>query len=124
MCALKSIRDLCRSGMGCVDRGDYLGGRFLLRQALRQAQALASPVLEAKILNSLGVACLLEGSSRDAAGYFARALERVESRAGKGNKLYAVIEGNLRRAETGDEDPAGPGPDGEKAWNRDDLTVF
>jgi Flp pilus assembly protein TadD len=99
MCALKNIRELCRYGMRTAEAGDHSGAQFLLHQALRQAQGLASPVLEAKILNSLGVVCLLRGSGRDAVRHLARALERVERRVGRNNKLYAAIAGNLRRAE-------------------------
>ncbi len=98
MCALKSIRDLCRCGMAAAEKGDHEGANFLLRQALRQAGALSSPVLEAKILNSMGIVRLLQGRTADAAPFLTSALDKVERRAGKSNRLYAVIAANLSRA--------------------------
>ena len=99
MCALKSIQNLCRDGMSAAGAGNFAGAGFLLRQALRQAGAIASPVLEAKILNSLGVVSLMRGRGAEAAPHLALALEKVERRVGKNNKLYAVIESNLLQAE-------------------------
>ncbi len=97
MCALKSIQDLCRCGMASANGGDAAGAQFMLHQALRQARSLASPVLEAKILNSLGVVCLMGGQGSAAVPHFTRALEKVEARVGRNNKLYATIESNLAR---------------------------
>ena len=99
MCALKGIRELCQAGAEAQNKGDHLAAEFFLRQALRQAVGVGSPVLEAKILNTMGVFSMASGSASKSVPLFAGALERVRRRIGEGNKLYTVINNNLHEAE-------------------------
>lgn len=98
MCALKSIRALCESGAKAHAGGDSLNAEFLLRQAYAAAKQLNSPVLEAKILNTMAVFAMENKRAASAVPLLARAGEKVAARIGTGNKLYAVINSNLRQA--------------------------
>ena len=99
MCVLKDIRALCRAGAAAHAAGDALNADCLLQQAFGMARDLKSPVLEAKILNTLGVFALAGGRARAAVPLLAQARDKVKARIGDSNKLYAVIENNLRQAE-------------------------
>ncbi len=94
-----SIKALCRAGAKAHEAGDAVNAEFLLHQAYAQARGLKSPVLEAKILNTMAVFAMEKKRSRQAIPLLAQAREKVEARIGRRNKLYAVIANNLRRAE-------------------------
>ena len=99
MCAVTSIRDLCRAGAAAHAAGDALNADFLLHQAYSQARGLQSPVLEAKILNTMAVFAMEGRRAKAAIPLLARAQARVEARIGRQNKLYSVISNNLLQAE-------------------------
>ena len=99
MCALKGIRELCRAGQEAQERGDHMQAEFLLRQALHGAEGLGSPVLEAKIMNTIGVFAMVQGSAAKSVSTLGLALEKVRLRLGTENKLFAAIERNLQEAE-------------------------
>ena len=99
MCAVTSIRNLCAEAARMHEAGDFMGADFLLHQACAQAAGLGSPVLEAKILNTMA-AFRVEGKrAKSAVPLLARAREKVDARIGRDNKLYAIISGNLFQAE-------------------------
>ena len=98
MCAVAVIRQLCQSGMEADSRGDHLGASFFLHQALAQAKGRNSPVLEAKIMNTMGVLALLRGDAAAAVPSLRNALEKVAARVGTENTLYRVIRKNLDQA--------------------------
>lgn len=98
MCALKAIRNLCESGAQAHAAGDSLNAEFLLRQAYTQAGYLNSPVLEAKILNTLAVFAMENKRAASAVPLLAQAERKVAARIGTDNKLYAVIHRNLCQA--------------------------
>lgn len=99
MCALKTIKTLCKEGAEAHSRGDSLNADFFLHQAYSHARFLNSPVLEAKILNTMAVFAMTGKRSKIAIPLLARALARVDARIGRSNKLYSVIENNLLQAE-------------------------
>ena len=99
MCALKSIRALCQAGAKAHAEGDAVNAEFLLRQACTQARALNSPILEAKILNTMAVFALEGRRAKTAVPLLIRALTLVDARVGRSNKLYTVISNNLLQAE-------------------------
>ena len=99
MCALKVIQELCRAGAEAHAAGDTMNADFLLHQAYAQAKGLRSPVLEAKILNTMGVFKMEEKQPKDAVSLLTKARDKVEARIGKGNKLYKVISNNLLQAQ-------------------------
>lgn len=99
MCALKSIRQLCEAGAEAHGSGDALNADFFLRQARSQARGLNSPILEAKILNTMAVFALADGRADKAAPLLAEARQKVGDRIGTRNKLYSVISNNLLQAE-------------------------
>ena len=72
---------------------------FLLHQAYSQAKGIGSPVLEAKILNTMGVFKMEGKQARRAVPLLSKAQAKIEGRIGKNNKLYAVIFSNLLQAE-------------------------
>ncbi len=98
MCAVAVIRQLCQSGMEADSQGDHLGASFFLHQALAQAKGRNSPVLEAKILNTMGVLALLRGDVTAAVKPLSQALEKVVARVGTENALYRVIRKHLDQA--------------------------
>lgn len=99
MCVLKSIRALCRAGAKAHAEGDEVNAEFLLRQACTQARVLNSPILEAKILNTMAVFAVEGRRAQTAMPLLARALALVDTRIGRTNKLYMVISNNLLQAE-------------------------
>ncbi|CAK7059096.1 MAG: hypothetical protein DELT_01347 [Desulfovibrio sp.] len=99
MCALKTIRELCDAGAKAHGAGDPLNGDFLLQQAYAQARGLNSPVLEAKILNTMGVFALEGKRAKKAVPLLSEAREKVRKRIGTQNKLYEVICSNLLQAQ-------------------------
>ena len=99
MCALTSIRALCRAGAAAHAAGDRLNGDFLLHQAYSQARGLQSPVLEAKILNTMAVFAMEGRRPKAAIPLLTQAREKVYARIGRQNKLYSVISNNLLQAE-------------------------
>lgn len=99
MCALKSIRALCRAGAEAHFAGNDVNAEFLLHQAYTQAKALNSPVLEAKILNTMAVFAMEGVRPKKAIPLLIKAMGKVDSRIGRKNKLYAVISSNLLQAE-------------------------
>lgn len=99
MCALKSIQALCRAGAEAHAAGDSMNGDFLLHQAYSQAKGLHSPVLEAKILNTMAVFAIEGKRAKTAVPLLARAQAKVDARIGRNNKLYTVISNNLLQAE-------------------------
>lgn len=99
MCALKSIRTLCRAGAKAHAEGDQVNAEFLLRQACTQARALNSPILEAKILNTMAVFAMEGRRAKTAMPLLVRARVLVDTCIGRTNKLYAVISNNLLQAE-------------------------
>lgn len=99
MCAVSTIRELCTEAARRHEAGDLPGADFLLRQAYALSQGLQSPVLEAKILNTMG-AFRIEGKrAKTAVPLLAEAREKVLARIGRNNKLYTIITGNLLQAE-------------------------
>lgn len=100
MCALKSIKALCKAGANAHAAGDPVNADFLLHQAYAQAKGLNSPVLEAKILNTMAVFAMEDKRSKAAIPLLVRALAKVDARIGRHNKLYSVISNNLLQAET------------------------
>ena len=99
MCALTGIRALCQSGAKAHANGDALNAEFMLRQAYTQARQLNSPVLEAKILNTLAVFAMEDKRVAFAIPLLAQAEQKVAARIGTSNKLYTVIRNNLRQAQ-------------------------
>lgn len=99
MCALKNIKALCKEGAEAHSRGESLNADFLLHQAYTHAKCLNSPVLEAKILNTMAAFAMEGKRSKAAVPLLTRALARVDARIGRNNKLYAVIANNLLQAE-------------------------
>lgn len=99
MCALKSIQALCRAGAEAHAAGNPMNGEFLLRQAYSQAKGLHSPVLEAKILNTMAVFAMEGKRAKAALPLLAQARANVDARIGRNNKLYTVIANNLLQAE-------------------------
>jgi hypothetical protein len=99
MCALKTIQALCRAGAEAHAAGDIMNADFLLHQAYSQAKGLQSPVLEAKILNTMGVFKMEGKQAKAAISLLTTARDKVEARIGKSNKLYTVISNNLLQAE-------------------------
>jgi len=100
MCALKSIRQLCEAGAKAHGSGDALNADFFLRRACSQARGLNSPILEAKILNTMAVFALADGRAGKAVPLLTEARQKVSDRIGAKNKLYTVISNNLLQAET------------------------
>ena len=99
MCALTSIRALCRAGADAHHAGNAVNAEFLLRQAYAQARALQSPVLEAKILNTMAVFAMEGHNPKKAVPLLIEAMAKVDARIGRKNKLYSVISSNLLQAE-------------------------
>lgn len=99
MCALKSIRALCQAGVKAHAEGDAANAEFILRQAYTRARVLNSPVLEAKILNTMAAFIMESRRAKTAVPLLLRALALVDARIGRSNKLYSVISDNLRQAE-------------------------
>ena len=99
MCALKTIQALCRAGAEAHAAGDSLNADFLLYQAYTQAKGLHSPILEAKILNTMGTFKMEGKQARAAVPLLTKAQAKVDARIGKNNKLYIVISNNLLQAE-------------------------
>ena len=99
MCALKNIKELCDAGAKAHSAGDSLNGDFLLQQAYAQARGLNSPVLEAKILNTMAVFALEGKRAKKAVPLLSEAREKVKDRIGTKNKLYEIICRNLLQAQ-------------------------
>ena len=99
MCALRSIQELCRAGAEAHASGNAVNADFLLHQAYAQAKGLGSPVLEAKILNTIAVFAMEKKRAKTAVPLLTQAREKVRARIGINNKLYKVISGNLLQAE-------------------------
>lgn len=99
MCALKNIRELCRAGAEAHAAGDAVNAEFFLRQAYVRARALPSPVLEAKILNTMGAFALEDNRPHAAVPFLRQARKKVDARIGRDNTLYHVISDNLLQAE-------------------------
>ena len=99
MCALKTIKEFCRAGVAAHESGDALGAEFQLHQAYVWAKGLKSPVLEAKILNTMAVFAMADQRPANAVPMLREAREKVAARVGRSNKLYAVITNNLIQAE-------------------------
>ena len=99
MCAVKAVGQLSRTGMKAYEAGDVMGAEFLLHQALLRAQGMNSPVLEAKILNNIGLVSALTGRKADAVRHLQTALEKVRNRVGCENKLHALLVRNLEQAQ-------------------------
>ncbi len=98
MCAVKVVGELNRNGMKAYEAGDVSGAEFLLHQALLRARGTKSAVLEAKILNNIGLIEILTGRKESAASHLRAALEKVRARVGGENKLHSVVRNNLERA--------------------------
>ena len=98
MCAVKAVGQLSRTGMKAYEAGDVPGAEFFLHQALLRAKGMKSPVLEAKILNNIGLILVLSGRKGDAVGYLQSALEKVQDTVGCDNKLHTVLSKNLEQA--------------------------
>ena len=99
MCAVTTIKELCAEASRLHAAGDFMGADFLLHQAYARARGLGSPVLEAKILNSMA-AFRVEGKrAKTAVPLLAEAREKVDARIGRNNKLYAIISSNLIQAQ-------------------------
>ncbi len=96
VCRLRGIADLCRRGMEAFDEGRGAQADFYLYQALREARGLPSPVLEAKIMNNIGLLAALSGRREEAARMLSEALRRLETRVRTGS-LHAVILKNLNK---------------------------
>ena len=94
MCAVKAVGDLSRSGMRAFEEGRIENADFLLHQALMRARSLNSPVLEAKILNNIGLVAALSGREGKARETLRQALGRLEQKVREG-KLHSIISGNL-----------------------------
>lgn len=101
MCAVKEIGTMNRMGMEALSNGDLMNAEFMLVQALRRAEGLGSQAFSAKLRNNLGLVLVEKGHYEKAQVYFEQALEAVEQRIGKNNKLYAAVEANLHTARTG-----------------------
>lgn len=99
MCALKVIRELCQAGTAAQAAGDMLNADFFLHQAYARAKGLHSPVLEAKILNTMAVFAMADRRPGQAVPLLSEARDKVCARLGMDSKLYGIIEGNLRRAQ-------------------------
>ena len=97
MCALKGIRELCQAGAEAQKKGDHFAAEFFLRQALRQACGVGSPILEAKIMNTMGVFLMVQGAVPKSVPLFAG--EKVRIRVGEKNALFTAISKNLFEAE-------------------------
>lgn len=98
MCALKSIKELSAAAAKAHSAGDASNGDFLLLQAYTQARGLGSPVLEAKLLNTMAVFALEEKRAEKAIPLLSEAREKVRARIGTQNKLYEIICNNLSQA--------------------------
>jgi hypothetical protein len=98
MCAVKTVGELSRSGMRAFAEGRVRNADFLLHQALRQARSLHSPVLEAKILNNIGLVAALSGREQQARAILQEALATLERKVRAG-ALHSVISGNLSSLE-------------------------
>lgn len=94
MCAVKNIGQLSRSGMQAFQEGQVHNAEFLLHQALVQAKSLNSPVLEAKILNNIGLVASLTGKKDLARETLATALATLEKKVVSGS-LHDLISKNL-----------------------------
>jgi len=99
MCALKSIRALCQAGANAHAAGDAANAEFILRQARAEARALQSPILEAKICNTMAVFAMEDGRAKTAVPLLIKALALVDARVGRSNKLYTTLSNNLLQAE-------------------------
>lgn len=94
MCAVKAVGQLSRSGMEEFHAGRAENAEFLLHQALMRAKRLESPVLEAKILNNLGLVASLSGKREQAREILNKALATLEKRVTEGS-LHELIRKNL-----------------------------
>jgi hypothetical protein len=108
MCALQSIRALCRNAVDAHAAGNGVNADFLLHQACTLARGLKSPVLEAKLLNIRAVMAAENRRTKAAQAFLSLAQAKVDAHIGQNNKLYAVISGNLRRVQL--PAAAGDGP--------------
>ena len=94
MCAVKDVGALSRSGMSAFQAGQVGNAEFLLHQALMKAKQLKSPVLEAKILNNIGLVASLTGKKEKASEALSCALATLEQRVTSGS-LHTIICKNL-----------------------------
>lgn len=106
MCALKSIQALCLAGADAHASGDAMNADFLLHQAYAQAKRLNSPVLEAKILNTMAAFAMEDMRTDAAIPLLLQARDKVDAKLGQNNKLYTAIASNLRQAQGRTENAA------------------
>ncbi len=96
---LKTNMELCRAGVAAHESGDAVNAQFHLHQARAWARGLKSPVLEAKILNTMAVFAMASQRPAKAVPILIEAREKVAARVGRSNNLYRVISNNLVQAE-------------------------
>ena len=94
MCACRELARMSSKGVDASNQGDHATALEMLQKALEHAEAMGSVIIQAKIRNSLGVACLAAGDNREAARHFSMAKRQVADRVGIENKLYRVIDAN------------------------------
>ena len=94
MCACRELARMSSKGMDASNQGDHATALEMLKKALEYAEEMGSVMIQAKIRNSLGVACLAAGDNLEAARHFSMAKRQVADRVGIENKLYRVIDAN------------------------------
>ena len=106
MSRLKQLGILNRAGMVAFNEGRTDDALFQLVQANRLAQAMGSPLHEAKVRNNIGLVHQGVGSHDEAMSYFRLAALSAVRGAGSGNVLHKAILRNLNRleAEAGAQD--------------------
>jgi len=95
---LLKASDLWRGGMSAFEDGDADAGEAMQREALSLVRSLGGfAVLEARILNNLGVILSCAGRHVEAAREFARALTLLTGRVDPQTRFHQVIAGNYKK---------------------------
>ena len=100
MTQLHTLGLLNREGMKACNEGRTDDAMFKLVQADRLAQAMDSPLHEAKIRNNIGLVHQMAGKDEEALACYRLAAKNAVKGAGEGNSLHSVILRNLNRLES------------------------
>lgn len=95
MCTYKAISIYNKRGMEAYRQGRIDDALSDLEEAVRLAFFRGVPVHAAKLRNNLALVLLASGRREQARKELRTALDEVERRIGRDNKLYGVIERNM-----------------------------
>lgn len=91
--AIKAAKQ-CRTAMDLANAGQIRAAETLLRAAMTGLRGTDMPMMQAKILNSLGLVYLQRERPETARRCLARALTLIERKIGRDNWLYKSVCGN------------------------------